>query len=44
MRSYAKVIALVQRKSESVKETLLAGVEDPQKTMADSKMVTMKYV
>ena len=35
-------MALAQRKSESVKLTLLAGVEEPQKMTADTSEVKMK--
>lgn len=37
-----KVMALTQRKTESVKLTLRAGVEAPQKMMAEMRHVKMK--
>lgn len=39
----ASVMALTQRNRESVKLTLLAGVEAPQKMTADTRHVMKKY-
>lgn len=41
--TYASVIALIVRKSEFVKLTLLGGVDEPQNIIAAIRHVKMKY-